>query len=90
MAQDKAINVEQLNAALGMEQRLLAERYLLTVRRAKDLIDKMLEKSDNCIEPSKASTHDGFNLGGIASDLQTLAGQLGQINNVIELAKAAR
>jgi hypothetical protein len=88
MAQDKAINVEQLNAALGMEQRLLAERYLLTVRRAKDLIDKMLEKSDN--EPSKASTHDGFNLGGIASDLQTLAGQLGQINNVIELAKAVR
>lgn len=85
MAQD-AIGIDEVKAALGMEQRLLNERYAHALRRATDLLNNALDK----LAQNKASTHDGFNLGGIASEMQMIADQLEQIGNVITLAKAAR
>jgi hypothetical protein len=59
-------------AALDAERSNLLDTYLVTLRRAKELIDRAITKA----ESGHTTHHDGFNLGGIASDIEMVAGKL--------------
>lgn len=76
----KAVKVETLEKALEMKRREYANKL-------SNLTSEVDGFSSGFDATGRISTHDGFNLGARAQDLQECAGQVALIENLIRFAE---